>query len=167
MLTHDDFPFWLTKFCETHLDAHAQAILMRLSRGRGPDLVIDRPDRTAYICRWHLLPRNDQANMYLHLQMCSDTAPPHDHPWSNSSLILAGGYVEVINEKDYHERSAGDVIYREAETMHRLFLDDHQPFALTLFTTGRRERDWGFLIGGKWVSHQNKVKIENGLSTYI
>lgn len=117
---------------------------------RAPDLVIE-PDGVPYIYRWHIIPRNEVANVYLHVQTASDPARPlHDHEYDNQSVILAGGYEEIIQPRPSYgtparcTRYVGETIHRRAEEAHRLLLPEGVPYAMSLFTTGPRRREWGF-----------------------
>ena len=110
-----------------------------------PDMVIGRNNRP-YMKRWFLL-RNDHSqnqvgnNVYIHQFLRSDEESPHDHPWSNSSLVLHGRYSEWTPDGSF-ERSVGDIIERPASAIHAI--QEVEPGTLTLFTTGVWERPWGF-----------------------
>ena len=70
--------------------------LWRIHMGRA-DLYIGGVDHP-YLLRWHLL-RKDKypINLYLHRMLRDDDDRAlHDHPWWFVSIILAGGYVEVM-----------------------------------------------------------------------
>lgn len=117
---------------------------------RPPD-VVSAPDGDPYLYRWHVIPRNDFANVYLHVQVASDVDRGlHDHQYDNQSVILAGAYREVVQDHPPYgsprtlERREGQVIHRRAELAHRLILPSDVPYAMTLFTTGPRIREWGF-----------------------
>lgn len=117
---------------------------------REPDLII-APDGNPYLYRWHVVPRNKDANIYLHVQVAHDPERPlHDHPWDNTSVILSGGYNEIIQPAPPYGmaykavREKGEVIHRAAKTAHRLLLPDGVPYTMTLFSTGPTVRDWGF-----------------------
>lgn len=70
-------------------------ILKRLF-ARKPDFTIGRTD-DVYMRRWYVIPRNRWFNIYLHNIMCDDdTTALHDHPWWNISIVLKGGYWEVM-----------------------------------------------------------------------
>lgn len=139
-----------------------------LGKIRPPDLTIS-PDGTPYLYRWHIIPRNQETNVYLHLQVTSDPERPlHDHPWDNQSVILAGGYKEIVQweppwqHPHEFQRWTGDVISRKAEEAHRLILPTAIPYTLTLFTTGPVRRDWGFWINNHkgradWYSHKDCI----------
>lgn len=91
----------------------------------------------------------------------------HDHPWCFMSIILRGGYFEVLPLRKHQHpmwddrsmaqwwRRPGSVIFHRATTRHRVSLTDaitggtvyelqgHRG-AWTLVVTGRRTRTWGF-----------------------
>lgn len=142
------------------LDLFHQAIG---SQYRKPDLVITGEDGEPYLYRWWLLQRNSLANVYAHYQVASDPARPlHDHPWDNTSVVLAGGYTEAMNVTPRHgmdftnlyHRKPGDVIARKAHWAHRLILPKDIPGTLTFFTTGPRIHSWGFWYKGQHVKHE-------------
>lgn len=139
---------------------------------RDPDLTI-APDGSPYLYRWHLIPRNNWGNNYLHIQVASDPERPlHDHPWDNTSVILSGGYTEIMSEHQNlpsrtHKRVKGDVVNRLASHAHRLILPPDIPYTMTLFTTGPTVRDWGFWINGWWVSHKEVLtNLADGRSVF-
>lgn len=132
---------------------------------RKPDLVIAPDGGDAYLYRWHLTPRQREANVYFHIQVQSDPERPlHDHPWDNQSVILAGGYDELISRDPaagsiavIERRSVGQTLWRKAEEAHRLILPATTPYTMTLFTTGPVRRDWGFWFGQEWRSHDECI----------
>lgn len=158
--------------------ADYQQVLDILDGWREPDVDI-QPDGTPYLYRWHLIPRRKVgANCYLHLQVASDPERPlHDHPWDNHSVILAGGYVERMQQTPpwgrvvERPRHKGEAISRRAEEAHRLILPEGTPYTLTLFTTGPVLRDWGFWINNhrgrpEWYSHERCIVDVDGKSTF-
>jgi hypothetical protein len=145
---------------------------------REPDLTI-APDAEPYLHRWHVIPRNDFANVYLHVQVGDDPERPmHDHEYDNQSVILAGGYVEtyqhVAHGKLLWEPSTrivhkGMTVHRKAEEAHRLKLLPDAPYAITLFTTGPRQREWGFWLDKGWTPWHEVTEgdyREGGVSTW-
>lgn len=117
------------------------------------------PDGKPYLWRWHVIPRNQYANVYFHIQVADDPERPlHDHPWDNCSVILSGGYTEIlcvggnpeIFPDKHHAREKGHVIYRRAEESHRLLMKHGARYTMTLFTTGPKIRDWGFWYPKGW-----------------
>ncbi len=115
---------------------------------RPADLVIGG----GYLHRWFILPRNASANLYLHLMLRDDEDVLHDHPWPNTSLIIAGGYHEHTPQ-GVMLRLPGDNIERKATDAHALKLFDGKP-CISLFFTGAKERDWGFHCPKGWVPWQ-------------
>ncbi|MBW4469204.1 MAG: hypothetical protein KME45_02965 [Stenomitos rutilans HA7619-LM2] len=79
----------------------------------------------------------------------------HDHPWHWASLLLTGGYWEYTPEGKFW-RGAGSFRMRSAEALHRLELDPERAGGetWTLFFTGKRRRDWGFVQNGVWTQWQ-------------
>lgn len=143
-----------------------------------PDVTI-APDGSPYLYRWHVVPRNPDANVYLHIQVASDPERPlHDHPWDNTSHILSGGYDEIVLPgtpfaiRQVFRRFKGQTIHRRAEEAHRLILPSGVPYTMTLFTTGKHERTWGFWCNDHrgrpvWVPHTDCIVFdEDGRSVF-
>lgn len=125
-------------------------------------------DRTKMQIRFHRILRSDKGR---HL---------HDHPWPYVSIILKGGYYELTplssalyrNDTEvefmtiynpYTEKNEyctfckkwykpGSILFRKATHKHRILIPENE--AWTLFITGKKIREWGFDVGGRWVYHQ-------------
>lgn len=148
-----------------------------LGRVRLPDVDIE-PDGKPYLYRWHVIGRNPHANVYLHVQVASDPERPlHDHPWDNQSVILSGGYDEVLQTKPPWGNTRvrpcyqGQTYTRKAEEAHRLILPEQHPYTMTLFSTGPVRRKWGFWIIDyhgmpQWADHEECVTVEGSRSTF-
>lgn len=142
---------------------------------REPDAII-APDGKPYIYRWHLVPRNDVGNAYLHLQVADDPERPlHDHPYDNQSVILAGGYRETYwlyppatSTQGERKVKVGSVVQRQAEQAHRLFLLPDCPYTISLFSTGPRIREWGFWFDQiRWRPHTEVIEeLPDGRSVF-
>lgn len=145
-MINNSFTRWLAR----RLTARAHRIITR----RLPDIVIGGA-ADPYLRRWYLLPRNPLCNAYLHQFLRSDDDRAlHDHPWSSLSLALgSAGIWEVYQAADGAEMlraiNAGDLVYRGARFAHRLIVPADCP-AMTLFVTGPRIRQWGFLCPQGW-----------------
>ncbi|RIA37505.1 hypothetical protein DFR49_3390 [Hephaestia caeni] len=125
---------------------------------RRPDLIIGKP---TYLRRWWIVPRNEQQNVYLHQGLRDDDDRAlHDHPWDNASFLLVGRYREITPHGTF-VREAGSLIHRKATDAHRLELVDGQPF-VSLFFTGPKVREWGFLCPKGWVHWQDFTAGEHG-----
>jgi hypothetical protein len=140
---------------------------------RPPDLVISPNGHGEYLFRWWVTPHSDNANVYFHVQTKSDPERPlHDHPWDSTSVILAGGYDEIINEfpmvNRIHERmetrKPGDVIFRPGTWAHRLVLPADVPYSMSLFSTGPKVRNWGFWFEDGWKSFEEVTATYDGQS---
>ena len=70
----------------------------------------------------------------------------HDHPWPFISVVLKGGYWEVMSD-GYHWRRPGSILWRPAKTAHRI---ECGPGTWSLVVVGRRVRDWGFYTPSGW-----------------
>lgn len=129
--------------------------ILRWARNREPDFVIGGRERP-YLRRHWLLPRNPVFNIYVHEFLRSDDDRAlHTHPWLfRVSWILEGSYIDWMPGNGNPQRPvprflrAGDVSWQWGASAHRvqLFMQagQEQP-CWTLFTTGPRVRQWGFL----------------------
>ncbi len=119
---------------------------------RAPDFIIGDD----YIRRWWVIPRNKMCNVYLHEILNSDDdRAMHDHPWANTSLLIAGSYIEHTPGGTF-TRNAGDVIERAADALHRLEVIPGQR-VISLFMTGPTVREWGFACPKGWVHWRDFV----------
>ncbi|WP_051608914.1 hypothetical protein [Fodinicurvata fenggangensis] len=141
--------------------------LLRRIDHRPPDFVIGG-ERAPYMRRWWILPRNRLFNIYLHQVLRDDDDRAlHDHPWCSASLILAGGYVEVL-KGGRQLRQPGSLTFRRAVTPHRLELirpDYHRMesrVCWSLFITGPRVRQWGFHCAKGWIHFKDFVAEDPG-----
>jgi hypothetical protein len=123
--------------------------ILRWARNRKPDFVIGGPD-DPYLERHWLLPRNRFFNVYVHRFLRSDDdRAMHDHPWINASWLLQGSYLEHTRT-GVQRLVAGDRRLRlSGRFAHRVELDRGECW--TLFVTGPRYRQWGFLCPKGWV----------------
>ena len=133
---------------------------------RAPDVVIGA-DADPYLRRWHVIPRNQWFNIYLHHFLRSDDDRAlHDHPWWNLSVLLRGEYLEMMPGRSRVRRPFRPVL-RRAEAPHRVVLfpstETKRPLPVwTLFITGPRVREWGFWCPRGWVHWQDFTKAVDG-----
>lgn len=132
-------------------------ILRRYALRRDPDYVIG----DGYLYRWWLIPRNPIFNIYLH-KICADDDDRalHDHPWINISILLNGGYWEHLRGGVAIRRCEGSVVFRMPSTAHRLEMINGLP-VWSLFITGPRVREWGFLCPQGWRHWRDFVQPGN------
>lgn len=138
-----------------------------------PDKVL-APAGNPYLFRWYIMYDEAIGGLMLHLQVADDPERPlHDHPWDNTSLILAGGYRERIQsfppngEVEPFERKPGDLIERAAHEAHRLSLPEGVSYTITLFMCGPKVKDWGFWYGDEWHHHKHHVRVRDGISVHV
>lgn len=79
---------------------------------------------------------------------------PHDHPWSFVRLILSGGYTEQIYNRDYKlletkKRKIFRVDKKDFNFVHKIV--NVKPNTWTLFITGPKRKEWGFITEGGWI----------------
>jgi hypothetical protein len=118
-----------------------------------PHFIIGGPDNP-YMYRWYLIPRNRRFNIYLHKFLRDDDDRAlHDHPWWFISLMLKGGYWEIVPHRDggssnmVLKRSFPSVAFRNAKHRHRVALFTPKGVSepcWTIVLTGRKSRTWGF-----------------------
>lgn len=126
---------------------------------RPPDFTVGDPD-DPYMRRWWLIPRNRWCGCYLHHIRRSDPGLDlHDHPYHNVSIVLRGGYDEQLADGRIKRRKAWHVIPRRARTLHRLMVRPGES-AWTLFITGPRMREWGFMTPDGWRPWHEVTKPE-------
>jgi hypothetical protein len=150
---------WLARLARRH-------IVSSVAR-RPPDVIIGTSD-SPYLLRWHVIPRNRYANLYLHRFMHSDDDRAlHDHPWISVSFIVEGSYTEhsicAGGVRKAAVRTAGALKARRAKSAHRVELHDGPCW--TLFFTGPRIRQWGFHCPHGWRHWKAYVAIQDGVST--
>lgn len=140
----------------------------KLSLSRKPDFIIG-PENYPYLRRWWVIPRNRFFNIYLHnILRSDDDRATHDHPWLSLSIILTGGYDEVLSDSVKVRREPGELIFRRPTTMHRIIVDGPRYAAWTLFLTGPIVRTWGFACPQGWrpwfefVSPHNRGEVGPG-----
>lgn len=138
---------------------------------RMPDFVIGSVD-APYMKRWWLIPRNRWFNTYLHHVLRSDDDRAlHDHPWLNVSVVIAGGYWEVVPQwqpsafepvppTERLWRGPGSIVVRWPSSAHRLEIEDGKP-CWSLFITGPNVRDWGFWCPQGWKHWRRFVAADN------
>lgn len=125
---------------------------------RSPDVIIGGD----YMRRWHVVPRNEWQNVYLHeFRRSDDDRALHDHPWDNTTIVIEGEYREHTEFGRIYHRQAGEIVQRTAETLHRIELIDGKP-AVSLFITGPRIREWGFDCGRKGWRHWTEFTSADG-----
>lgn len=122
-----------------------------------------------YMRRWLFPPRHLPSffkklpGLRVHNIVKSDSDRAlHCHPFDFITIILKGGYYEHLADGTSTWHGAPAILFRQAETLHRLELDSYDRYAdggwkpvekaaWTFVIRGPIRRAWGFLQGGQWV----------------
>lgn len=122
-----------------------------------------------YMKRWWIEKYSDAGiAVRVHEILKSDPdLHPHDHPWSFVSIVLSGGYLEGrprpgvegkgvhgVPALDFEWYGPGSVILRKHTDFHRILILEGGR-AVTLFIPGEYRHEWGFLVDGQKVSHND------------
>ena len=116
-----------------------------------------------YMKRWWLLPRwclryDDKAGALMparwmpfsvrlhHIVLPDPDRHLHDHPFAFRSIVLRGSYVEQDVSGASRVVGPGSTYASPPERFHRI-ASVRKGGALSLFIIGRRQQDWGFLVG--------------------
>lgn len=140
------FTAWITRM--------AYRVMMR-----DPDFVIG-PAHDPYMLRWWAIPRNKLFNIYIHkIRHDDDDRALHDHPWPSLSYMVSGRLIEhyakvhTVTKKQIitlRTLLKGQWVYRPASFAHRLVKPEQNEDVITVFITGPRIREWGFLCPQGW-----------------
>lgn len=144
---------WLARWLFKHLRT--------VEDQRAPDITIGEDQPIPYMLRWYLIRQNRLCNVYLHKIIRSDDDRAlHDHPWASLSLVLHGQMGELYRFEPpaeherwrtyYRELETGSIVLRRAAFAHRLLVFRDDDAAWTLFITGPKTREWGFLCPAGW-----------------
>jgi len=115
--------------------------------------IINGPDQTPYLERYHLFRFPFGYQVYLHRFVASDPGRGlHNHPWKDAfSLVLCGEYEEIrmagsSNDNALQTRRlrACHLNWINGAVFHRINLIDNKE-AWTLFIHGPKAKSWGFL----------------------
>jgi len=123
-------------------------------------IIREKVDNEAYLERFYIFLKDRQNfpfNIFLHRFIKSDSDDLHDHPWNFRTIILYGGYWEITENASVW---CGPMSYRyaEANTFHRIQLDENIPYCWTLFIPGKTYKEWGFRTKDGWKHHVEYFK---------
>ena len=103
-----------------------------------------------YMMRWRLGPKWLPGLRVHHIYRSDAGRELHDHPFSFVSFVLRGGYWEDRADGSRKWYGPGSIIFRQAETLHRLEVPIGKT-AWTFVIRGRIRRQWGFQTRHGWV----------------
>jgi hypothetical protein len=105
-------------------------------------------------------------SIYLHFIAKSDEDKhPHSHPWNFFSLVLWGGYAETLtthktNIVSHHARSILSCSHRFYDDYHKIVLVK-PTWTLVFVSPNKDDYDWGYLVNGCHVRHENYRIMKN------
>ncbi|RQS39845.1 hypothetical protein DIE01_16150 [Burkholderia sp. Bp8990] len=126
-----------------HLDGYMERYWLRQPPGHDANTSTYDRSKTGIGARVHRILRSDNDR---HL---------HDHPWPTISIILRGGYWEILPAMQCQDpsldpylwrrvwRGPGSIVFRRAHHRHRIELPDGRD-SWSLFIMGRYTKQWGF-----------------------
>ena len=120
-----------------------------------------------YLHRWWVLRLKYLCCIYIHhFKSSDDDRALHDHPWHKLSILLEGVYVEHTKDGAFR-REPGFIYFRSPWRAHRIeLLKDAESGELlpvtTLFITGPKIRNWGFLCPQGFVPWWEYVSVRPG-----
>jgi len=160
-----------------------------VSRQPIADWLIKRSQRTpyfdivkggeTYMRRWWLFNPYDHGTRQPKYRWCpvsirvhhivrpDDDRHLHDHPWNARTIILRGGYLEIVDRPDeglvMRGRDAGQTNRIGFGQFHRIAAVTDGG-AYTLFISGPHRGTWGFLVGGQKVAWREYLGIDKEAS---
>lgn len=83
----------------------------------------------------------------------------HNHPWNICTMVLSGGYVEVLwDEKKgrqaYKYRGRFNIGYRNSNQFHKIGRLIKAPTYTLAILGKRRDYPWGYLVEGHFMDHE-------------
>ena len=121
-----------------------------------------------YLRRWFIVKSKwFRPKVYIHKFYYPDLdRDPHDHPWNSWIFMISGRYQELIYKKTMegtlivrrYFRKGPSIRKMSSTTIHTIARLD-STYVWTLFITGPKHREWGFLTPNGWVHWRNYLKI--------
>lgn len=122
-------------------------------------------DGVLHFRRWRIL-STKYLSIYIHeIFKADEDVHMHDHPWNYKSYVLSGIFLEEsfdtsqkyskfrVLEKHHSVERTASVFH----TIKNIFTDK----VVTLFVTGKKYKDWGYLVDGKWIQHEEYRKMKH------
>jgi hypothetical protein len=141
-------------------------LLEKLDRKR---IILDRVSKEPYLERYYIFlkyRKHFPFNIFLHKFLKGDPDDVHDHPWPFATLIIKGGYWEYkpvfnsLGEQIGGKRfwcKPGSLRFSSACSYHRIELEPAVE-CWTIFIPGPQLKEWGFLVGNKWVPNEQYLQ---------
>lgn len=135
-------------------------------------MVLRRADGDIYMRRLRII-QTPWFAVYFHRFDAPDPGLDlHDHPWTFTSVVLRGGYVEEVADTRHVRKWGGERRYRLPGSAHTMRLDQCHTISellriptYTLVLCGPRRRVWGFYEPGGWVRSQSYASERRSVYT--
>jgi hypothetical protein len=124
----------------------------------------DRTGKTVFK-RWLLL-RTPWFSIFIHGmydRRGDQDAHCHDHPWNFWSLILWGGYFEVVHDTVNHHygvRHPGSVQYMPARGIYHRVIELNRSRSYSLVVASRETVPWGYWTQDGWIENQQYRQLK-------
>lgn len=120
---------------------------------------IKSKDGVVHFRRWELL-KTRWFSIWLHGIYESDKdLHLHNHPWDYKSMVLKGSYIEETNDGQ-NTLKPGTFTSRNGAQFHKIkkLLTKK---VYTLFMVSPVRRDWGYIVNGRFIQHEDYRKLKN------
>lgn len=120
-----------------------------LDRAARVEPVVIGTDDAPYMSRWTVASLGPFRLRVHRFHRSDDDRAKHDHPWWSVSVALEGEAVDRRQDDRARAIRPGTVFVRSPAYAHWIEVPEGRE-ALTLFLTGPRVREWGFLCPSGW-----------------
>jgi len=109
--------------------------------------------------RW-LIWKGKNKEIYIHgIYKADKDKHLHNHPWDIWTIVLWGSYIEKLPRGKQCVRSIFNVRKSKAEEFHAIGYLENPAYTLAIVGP-RRNSDWGFLMNGETVQHEEYRKLK-------
>jgi hypothetical protein len=109
--------------------------------------------------RWQIL-KTPWFSIYIHGIYAADQDKHlHNHPWDYKSIVLKGSYIEET-PTGLNTLEPGSYTNRDGSGYHKI-KELITPKVYTLFFVTPVKRDWGYLVNGEYMFHEEYRKLKN------
>ena len=109
--------------------------------------------------RWELL-KTPWFSIWIHgIYAADEDKHLHNHPWDFKSIVLKGAYIEKT-EKGIVRQTPGKFNSRNGNDFHKI-LRLVTPVVYTLFIVTPVKREWGYLVDGQFIQHEEYRKLKH------
>lgn len=105
-----------------------------------------------YMRRYHVIKTRWFRLRVHHIRLPDEGRHLHDHPFDFATVVMKGGYWEVLGDGRFIPHRVGRWFFRQAEMAHAV-KEVATGGVWTLVLTGPMRREWGFYVDDAWVHH--------------